>query len=128
MKKPRIMIVGGDDAVIYVLRGELEGAGYEVYWQRFGKDALAKLKIAEFSLVVVHSVWLPDIDAAELISQITSSAPTMQPIHVILCSGADTRSPEFTKKYRDAGVDEIIQGPYEIETLLAAIHDFVTVS
>lgn len=128
METPRILIVGGDQSIIFVLQGELEDAGYQVFWVPSGAEALVKLKRAEFQLVIVHSVWLPDIDAAELISQITRSAATTQPVHVILCSGGDTRSPQFAKKYHDAGAAEIFQNPYNLEDLLTAIHDFLTVT
>jgi len=126
--KPKILIVGDDEPSTMPLRGELEAEGYEVYWVPDGRQAKAKLELADFSLMIAHSVRLPDGDAANLITEVCRSRATEHPMHIVVITAGDTKSPDFTKKYTEAGADDIIQKPYEVDDVLTAVRDFLTVS
>lgn len=131
MKKIKILIIGGDDAYVLLVRGELEGMGYQVDLEQYAKDALAKLHLAEslqdgYSLIIVHSTRLPDMNTEELIRQVATSPASSCSTHIILCSGAPNLLDD-SRKYMDAGAERIFPEPYDLEQLVEAISDLVAV-
>lgn len=127
-----ILVVDDDEADVFLVKDELEAAGFKnVHDTQRGSEALALLGLSDtasspqvdldgsdlsFALVVLD-VMLPDIDGFEICRQIKQRISPFFP--VIMLTGLDAVEDHITGI--EAGADDFISKPFQPEQLLAKI-------
>ena len=126
-----ILVVDDDEADVFLVKDELEAAGFKnVHDTQRGSEALALLGLntasspqveldgsdLSFALVVLD-VMLPDIDGFEICRQIKQRISPFFP--VIMLTGLDAVEDHITGI--EAGADDFISKPFQPEQLLAKI-------
>jgi len=115
-KKNRILIVDDDVDILRVFKSILEKEGYLVETAETGKDALKKIKKAEFSAYLVD-VKLPDMDGIGLLLKIPKDPKAIK----IIVTGFSTD--EVGKKAADYGADDFIVKPVKAEELISTVRE-----
>ena len=115
--KPRILIVEDEEALVTLLRYNLDAAGYEVDTVARGDEADLKLKESTPDLVILD--WmLPGLSGLELCRRLRSRPETKgMPIIMLTARG------EESERIRglDTGADDYIVKPFSVPELLARI-------
>jgi len=126
-----ILVVDDDEADVFLVKDELEAAGFKnVHDTQRGSEALALLGLSDTSssqadpdapdtsfALVVLDVMLPDIDGFEICRQIKQRISPFFP--VIMLTGLDAVEDHITGI--EAGADDFISKPFQPEQLLAKI-------
>jgi DNA-binding NtrC family response regulator len=115
LKKKRILVIDDDVNILRGFKNILEKEGYIVETVETGKDALKKIRKAEFSVYLVD-VKLPDMDGTELL-KIANDPKTVR----IVVTGFSTN--EFGKKAADYGADDFLVKPVKAEELIATVRE-----
>jgi len=115
----RILVVEDDEGICSFLRVELEHEGFEVLLATTGRDALVKFeKEANEGRVlnlILLDIMLPQLNGIEVLRRIRK----VSDIPVILLTA---RNETYDKvSGLDAGADDYLTKPFEIEELLARI-------
>jgi two-component system phosphate regulon response regulator PhoB len=113
----RILIVEDEEALLMMLRYNLEAAGYEVDFAARGEEAELKLKEGTPDLVVLD--WmLPGVSGIELCRRLRAKSDTARlPIIMLTARG------EETERVRGlaTGADDYVVKPFSVPELLARI-------
>lgn len=114
MKKTTILIVDDEMRILRVIRANLLASDYEVLTASTGLEALEAFEDKDPDLVLLD-IMLPDIDGFEVCRRIRlySNAP----IIMVTAKG----DPFDVVKGLNAGVDDYIPKPFDIEELLARV-------
>jgi two-component system phosphate regulon response regulator PhoB len=114
--KPLILIVDDEEALVEILRYNLERAGFEVATARDGEEAL--MSIAERTPDLVVLDWmLPHLSGIEVCRQIRRTGA--QPIPIIMLTA---RSEEADKiRALNTGADDYLTNPFSPGELAARI-------
>ncbi len=113
-----ILVVDDEQSVLAVTRRILEKHGYRVVAVSDGEAALAALKTrANEVRLVITDMMMPGLDGAALVPLLRNLAPTVKIIGV---SGMDQQ--HRAAQLAELGFSEILPKPYELTTLLNAIH------
>jgi DNA-binding NtrC family response regulator len=115
LKKKRILVIDDDVNILRGFKNILEKEGYIVETVETGKDALKKIRKAEFSVYLVD-VKLPDMDGTELL-KIANDPKTVR----IVVTGFSTN--EVGKKAADYGADDFLVKPVKAEELIATVRE-----
>jgi two-component system chemotaxis sensor kinase CheA len=100
----------------------LESAGYRVELATSGEDALAKLALARYALMLVD-VEMPGIDGFEVIRRVRADA-SVRELPAILVTSRD--APEDRALGRTVGAnDYVVKGEFDQSLLLARIRELV---
>ena len=110
----RILVVDDEPQIRRVMRVTLAGAGYLVADARSGEEALEKLRDERFDVVVLD-VNLPGITGIETCREIRSRSD----VHVLMLTVRN--SDQDVVAALDAGADDYVTKPFNIEVLLARI-------
>jgi len=114
MSKGRILIVDDEPQICRVMRATLCTAGYVVADARSGEEAMAKLRTEKFDLVLLD-VNLPGISGIQTCREIR----VWSDVPVIMLTVRDSN--QDTVAALDAGGDDYVTKPFNIEILLARI-------
>jgi len=113
----RVLVVDDEALIRWSLGEQLAKAGYEVTEAADGAAALDVLRRHPPIDLVVLDLKLPDIDGLELLKRIREIAPDAP---VIMMSAFAT--PQDVSDARQYGVAEIIAKPFDVQYLLATVH------
>ena len=115
-KKNRILVVDDDADILRVFKSILGKEGYIVETAETGKDAIKKIKKANFSAYLVD-VKLPDMEGTELLLRIPKNSKAIK----IIVTGFSTD--EAGKKAADYGADDFLVKPVKAEELISTIRE-----
>ena len=119
---PATVLVADDEpAARRLLRRILEPAGYRVVEAATGREALA-LADAERPDLLILDITLPDMDGVDICRRIKSD-PATHLTPVIHITGLTTR--EHRLRALDAGSDEFVGKPFDIEELLLRVRSLL---
>ena len=111
----KIELVEDDLSTIEFLKPELEHEGFEVCLAQTGREALKVFEKESPSLILLD-IMLPELNGLEVLRQIRKKSD----LPVILVTA---RNETFDKvKGLNAGADDYISKPFEIEELLARVN------
>lgn len=113
----RILVVEDSATQLEVLRGQLEGAGFEVEIAVNGEEAIARFDPRRFDLVISDIVMPGAIDGYELCRRIKAGAGRHVPV-VLITSLAD---PLDIINGLECGADNFVTKPHRKEQLLDRI-------
>jgi two-component system KDP operon response regulator KdpE len=114
MSGARILVVDDEPQIRRVMRVTLSGAGHLVVEARSGEEALEKLRVERFELVLLD-VNLPGISGIETCRRIRVQSDVLVMMLTVRNTNQDAVSA------LDAGADDYITKPFSIEVLLARI-------
>jgi CheY-like chemotaxis protein len=123
-----ILIVDDEPDVAEAIQAVLEHAGFTVVVANSAARALEALQRQQFDIVVTD-VIMPKVNGLELIRRLRADHPR---VRVIAISGGGsfgplTLKPEaisthaFIAAARDAGAEEVVTKPFDLEDLLATV-------
>ena len=114
----RVLVVDDDPLSRALARSILERLGLRATLAEDGYEALALLQRTDFDLVLMD-LWLPGLDGAEVTRRIRGElAQERQPCIVAVTAGA---RPEDRTCCLEAGMDDYISKPFELDALRAAL-------
>ncbi|HMY68855.1 MAG TPA: response regulator, partial [Leptospiraceae bacterium] len=109
MSEGKISIVFAEDSAVQgvILKRILLEEGYEIYWGKTGKEALALIESKQPSLVI-SDVEMPDMNGFELCRTVKSK-DSLKDIPVIICSSLSR--PEDIMTGIECGADGYVTKP-----------------
>ena len=110
----RILIVDDEPQILRALRINLQARHYDVIAAADGTQAIAAVE-AEHPDVVVLDLGLPDIDGVQVIRALRAWTP----VPVIVLSGRRSSTDKIDAL--DAGADDYVTKPFDINELLARL-------
>jgi len=116
--KKKVLIVDDDPRNIFALRLTLKARGFHIETSSMAKEAIEILKNDPEVGVVLLDMMMPDMDgytALEIICQ----TPGIQHIPVIAVTAQ--AMPEDRQKCLDAGAQDYVKKPIDVDILLKAI-------
>lgn len=113
--KQKILLIDDDETLCKVIGEELEQENYSVTCSFSGKDGLAKLKLDNYNLVVLH-YQMPELDGYEVLQAIKTIDPSLPVIITTANTDIDT-----IKKFAVKGICDLVTKPFEFEDLLSRI-------
>jgi DNA-binding NarL/FixJ family response regulator len=114
---PPLLVIDDDDDFRTFVAGLLRGAGHQVDEAATGSDALARVRAARPSLVVLD-VHLPDISGYEVCRELRDEFGDLLPI--IFVSGERTESYDRVSGLL-LGADDYLVKPFAADELLARV-------
>ncbi|PKW15425.1 response regulator transcription factor [Saccharopolyspora spinosa] len=111
----RLLVVEDDHTIGQALESSLRSHGYEVSWQRTGRDALEQAGDREFDLVLLD-LGLPDLDGVEVCRRLREAQA--QCVQVILTARHEEMDVVVGL---EAGADDYLTKPVRLGELLARI-------
>lgn len=115
----RLLLVEDDRMIGESLRNALRGSGYAVDWVRDGRAADATLSTERFDLVLLD-LGLPQLDGMEVLRAMRARADRTP---VIVLTARDAVASRVLGL--DAGADDYIVKPFELDELLARMRAVV---
>ncbi len=116
----RIVVVEDDATLQELLDAVLTDAGYTVVPWTQGAGAYEFMQLVQPDLVILD-LWLEHAQAGSLVLDLLMSDPTLYHVPIIICSAyrhvLDAQAPQL----RAHGY-VIVDKPYRVEELLAAVH------
>jgi DNA-binding response OmpR family regulator len=116
---PNILLVEDDPNLGFVIKDNLEGAGYAVDWCKDGEMAIGRFKIKKFNLCIVD-VMLPIIDGFTVVHNIREKNEQVPVLFLTAKSMEEDRIKGF-----EIGADDYIAKPFNMEELLLRIRVFL---
>lgn len=113
---PRVLIVDDEEPIRFVLRLNLEGAGYRVEEAASAEQALA-MKPETFDLILLD-VMMGDMDGFECARRIRQNKETAE-VPIIFCTAKDTEA-DLLAGF-DRGADDYIRKPFSMKELIARV-------
>ncbi|MCA8984200.1 MAG: response regulator [Planctomycetaceae bacterium] len=116
--KRKALIVDDDHELVELMRDVMEADGrFEVRVANNGFDA--GMMVKEYHPdVIVLDVMLPDINGKEVCQRVRSDS-AMDDVRIICISGMVER--EKIDELRQAGANDFLQKPFDVETLMARV-------
>ncbi|MCX8042730.1 MAG: UDP-3-O-acyl-N-acetylglucosamine deacetylase [Desulfobacterota bacterium] len=116
MKKPVILLVDDEEAIVTSLRGGLEDEGYIVITATDGVKAVDIVKSQPLDIVFLD-IWLPGIDGLETLKAIKDFDSD---IDVVIMTGHGTVSTAVQAVKQ--GAFDFLEKPFSLDTVLDIIH------
>ncbi len=120
----KVLIVDDDAKLRFILRAHLHAGGFEVCEAGNGREAVKQATAFEPS-VIVMDVNLPIMDGVEATRRIKSD-PATRHIPVIMLTAKD-RTEDLVVGL-EAGADEYVRKPFEVNELIARVRTMVRLS
>lgn len=114
--KKRILHVDDNDDTLKIVKIILENEGFDVISVSKGKDALKKIDMNNFSLIILD-VMMPDMSGWDLFTRIAKIKPNYK---IIFLSILDI-SEEKIKKLKNNGIKDYIKKPFDNNNFVARI-------
>jgi DNA-binding response OmpR family regulator len=111
----RLLIAEDDPMLGAGLRRALERAGYAADWATTGEEAIAASSAQPYALLLLD-LSLPEVSGLEALRAIRSRRPEMP---IIIVTALDR--PEQKVEGLDAGADDYVVKPFDLDELLARI-------
>jgi putative two-component system response regulator len=121
---PKVLIVDDSRTNQLLLASQLKPLGYEVLTASSGEQALHLVRSRKVNLILLDVV-MPGIDGFEVCRRVKQD-PTTRLIPVILITALDDRSAKV--KGIEAGADDFLQKPPQIEELIARTKSLLNVN
>jgi len=115
-KKIRILHVDDDLDTLHVVKVILEKEGYDVVSVPSGKDALKKIDLDGFSLIILD-IMIPDMSGWDLFTRIAKIKPTYKVIFLSILDASEERLSEL----KNAGVRDYIKKPFDRDDLVQRV-------
>lgn len=115
--KFRVLAADDEEDILRLVGRRLSDAGYDVVKARDGGEAL-QLAFAEKPDLIITDATMPKMDGFELIRKLRSTLETAV-IPVIMLTARQDKASEL--KGLDAGADDYITKPFDIDKLLARV-------
>jgi len=113
--KRKALIVDDDRDLVELLRDSLEADGrFEVRTVNNGFDAGMMVKEYRPDIIILD-VMLPDINGKDVCQRVRSD-PSLDDVRIICISGMVEA--DRIQELRDAGANDFLQKPFEVETLI----------
>lgn len=112
----RILVVDDDPAILESIQIILEGEGYEVCICESGSGLCTKISEINPNVIVLD-YWLPGEEDGGAIAKRIKSNINSQDIPIIMISASNAAE----KIARDAGVDDFIEKPFDIDDLIGKV-------
>jgi DNA-binding response OmpR family regulator len=123
-----ILVVDDEPDVAEAIQSVLEHAGFVVVTANSAQSGLAAIEQQSFE-VVVTDIIMPKVNGLELIRRLRTGHPR---VRVIAISGGGSFGPlslkpeaisthAFIAAARDAGAEEVLTKPFDMDDLLAAV-------
>lgn len=116
--KNKILIVDDDPRNIFALRLTLRARGFQVETSTTAKEAVEILQNDPEIGLVLMDMMMPDMDGYAALKMIRQT-PAIQNIPVIAVTAQ--AMPEDRKKCLDAGAQDYVKKPIDVDLLLIAI-------
>lgn len=114
----KILIVDDDPRNIFALKLTLKSRGYQIESCTMAQEAIDVLKNDTLFDVVLMDMMMPEMDGYEAI-KIIKSIPEIKHIPVIAVTAQ--AMPEDRQKCMDAGAENYVSKPIDVDQLLNAI-------
>ena len=116
--KEHILIIEDDEAILRILRRGLSFKSYQVDTALDGQEGLLKARELHPDLIILD--WmLPGMDGLEVCRRLRSTGP----IPILMLTAKDTIRDRV--QGLDAGADDYLVKPFELDELLARIRAFL---
>lgn len=112
--KKKILIADDDDAIVDALEIMFNLEDFEVKSTKDG-EAIYKIK-EEYPDIVLLDIWMSGMDGRDICKYLKKNSETKQ-IPVIMISA----SKDVEKSAKDAGADDFVAKPFDIDDLLAKV-------
>jgi len=120
-KRPTILIVDDDEALVDVLSHRLRQQEFDTMTAESGESGLALARSERPSLIVLD-LRLPDIDGFAICEELADSPDTCE-IPVIILSGMERA--DILRRCRAAGCQYFVRKPYDPNALLLLIRQAI---
>ncbi len=120
LKKKRILVIDDDEGILDALKIMLEMSEYEVETMLDGKK-VSQLK-SNLPDLILLDLWMSGIDGRDICKKLKSQDFTKH-IPVILVSA----SKEVVQSKEDAGADDYIAKPFDMNDLLVMVEKYISV-
>jgi CheY-like chemotaxis protein len=118
---PRVLVVDDTPSIRFLIRTNLELAGFEVEEAVDGVDCLDRLKRAEtMPDVITVDVMMPRLDGVATVSAIRAN-PSTQHIAVVMVSTQG--QPADIQRGTRAGVDAYVTKPFDPDFLVLTVNE-----
>jgi len=114
-ERKTIVVVDDEVGTVDVLVAALSASGFTVKGMTDSSEALAKLRAAPPSVVLLDMI-MPELDGAQLLRSIRAE-PRLKQTHVIMLSGL----PESMVRRRCSGYSGFLRKPFTLDELLAVL-------
>jgi CheY-like chemotaxis protein len=118
-KRPHILAINNDPAVLALFRDLLEEAGYQASTQTYVDRDLTQIKALNPDLIVLDYMWANE-DASWSLLQMLRMGPTTVSIPIVLCTGAVHEVKALEEHLVTMGVTVVLK-PFNIDQLVDAI-------
>ena len=122
MEKKLILLVDDDNRNIFALTAVLKAKGYLVVSATSAREGLEILEQNKGIKVVLMDIMMPDMDGYEAVARIKSNAETAS-IPVIAVTAQAMMGDR--EKTLEAGADEYISKPVDVDRLLELLHKYL---
>jgi CheY-like chemotaxis protein len=117
-ERPLVLLVDDEMTVLEMTARVLRRDGFDVLVAAGGEEALERLRAAGGRVqLVITDMMMPGMDGTALVPRLLALHPRLKVIGV---SGLDFRARK--EEMTALGLVELLQKPYEVATLLAAVH------
>ena len=116
--KKKILIVDDDPRNIFALKLTLKSKGYDVRSSLSGNEAITMLKNEPDIKVILMDMMMPDMDGYQTMKNIRKTEPINNSIIIAVTAQA---MPEDREKCLEAGADDYVTKPINVDTLLNTI-------
>lgn len=118
--KKKILIVDDDSRNIFALAATLKAKGYEYYTSASASEAIDLIRTKSDIGIVLLDMMMPDMDGYEAIAELKSTGAPLPVISVTAQAMVGDR-----EKCMEAGADDYVSKPIDVEKLLAIIERFI---
>ena len=119
MPKDKILIVDDEESVRMILQQIIIKRGFEAETASDGNEALEKLKISSFG-IVISDINMPNMDGVTLFKNIKKDYPKT-PVIFITAFGRDKIIVEAMK----IGLADFIEKPFKMDAVISTINQHI---
>jgi two-component system response regulator VicR len=120
-KKKRILHVDDEPDTLEVVKTILEKEGYEVDSVLSGKDALKKVELDNYGLLLLD-IMMPDMSGWDLFTRISEIKKEYKVVFLTVLAISESR----LNQLKDHGVIDYIKKPFDRDELVAKINKIVS--
>lgn len=116
MRKMKILIVDDEHDILEILAEEFKFYGHEIEMAVSGNEAIEKLKLSQFD-VIVSDYRMPNGNGMTLLNFVNSLV--VKPIFFFMTAQADASENDCL----DHGATSFFRKPFEMDALIKKIHE-----